>query len=63
MSVSTERLSALTKHLMLIPGLSGHEERVRWAIAAELAGFGISSRTDRLGNLIATLRGIQSGHR
>jgi putative aminopeptidase len=53
----TTRLSALTRHLMLIPGLSGHEDRVRCAIAAELTSLGIASRSDRLGNLIATLEG------
>jgi putative aminopeptidase FrvX len=52
-----ERLKELTFKLMRLPGLSGHEGRVRKAIAAELAAFGLSSRTDRLGNLIATLEG------
>jgi len=42
---------------MLIPGLSGHEGRVRRAIAGELTAMGIASRSDRLGNLIATLPG------
>jgi putative aminopeptidase FrvX len=42
---------------MLIPGLSGYEGRVRRAIAKKLAVLGIKSRTDRLGNLIATLDG------
>jgi putative aminopeptidase FrvX len=43
--------------LMLIPGLSGHEDRVRRAIAGKLAAIGVESRSDRLGNLIATLPG------
>ena len=43
--------------LMAIPGLSGHEDRVRAAIAAMLAAEGIASRPDRLGNLIATFEG------
>ena len=43
--------------LMSIPGLSGHEDRVRHAIAARLDGIGIAHRTDRLGNLIATIPG------
>jgi putative aminopeptidase FrvX len=43
--------------LMLIPGLSGHEERVAKAIAAHLDRLGIGHRSDRLGNLIATLPG------
>jgi putative aminopeptidase FrvX len=51
------RLGRLTAELMLIPGLSGHEGRVRRRLAAELASLGIAARTDRLGNLIATLPG------
>ncbi|MCR9150510.1 MAG: M20/M25/M40 family metallo-hydrolase [Rhodobacteraceae bacterium] len=43
--------------LMLIPGLSGHEERVAAAVRARLAEAGLTSRTDRLGNVIATLPG------
>jgi putative aminopeptidase FrvX len=42
---------------MLIPGLSGYEGRVRRRLAEILADLGISSRSDRLGNLIATLDG------
>jgi putative aminopeptidase len=52
-----ERLRSLTSELMLIPGLSGYEGRVRRRLAAELQQLGIASRTDRLGNLIATLDG------
>jgi putative aminopeptidase len=43
--------------LMEIPGLSGHEERVAAWLRHRLTDMGISSRTDRLGNLIATLAG------
>ncbi|WP_349368930.1 M20/M25/M40 family metallo-hydrolase [Salinarimonas sp.] len=43
--------------LMPIPGLSGHEDRVRRAIAGKLGEIGVESRSDRLGNLIATLPG------
>lgn len=43
--------------LMGIPGLSGHEDRVRRAIAERLKVEGIASRSDRLGNLIATFDG------
>lgn len=46
--------------LMLIPGLSGHEERVAAAIRARLTEAGIGSRVDRLGNVIATLEGDPS---
>ncbi|MEI9900619.1 MAG: hypothetical protein WDN31_11385 [Hyphomicrobium sp.] len=52
-----ERLRNLTRELMLIPGLSGHEGRVRARLRLALAELGIASRTDRLGNLIATLEG------
>ena len=52
-----ERLRKLTTALMLIPGLSGHEDRVRRAIAKELDALGLKSKTDRLGNLFATIEG------
>lgn len=52
-----ERLKEDLKELMLIPGLSGHEDRVRHAIRAKLEDAGIKPRTDRLGNLIATFEG------
>lgn len=37
--------------LMLLPGLSGHEDRVRHAIRKQLDVLGLTSKTDRLGNL------------
>ena len=43
--------------LMLIPGLSGHETRVARAIAAHLDRLSLPHRSDRLGNLIATIPG------
>lgn len=43
--------------LMLIPGLSGHEERVARAIKDKLAAHGIASTSDRFGNLTATFPG------
>jgi len=52
-----ERLRELVGELMLIPGLSGHEGRVRRYIKGQLTELGLTSRTDRLGNLIATLPG------
>jgi putative aminopeptidase FrvX len=52
-----DRLRSLLEELMLIPGLSGHEDRVRRALSRRLSEIGISSRADRLGNLIATLEG------
>ena len=54
---SRDRLRALTMELMLIPGLSGHEGRVRRRLAAEMSGLGLATTTDRLGNLIATAEG------
>jgi putative aminopeptidase len=51
------RLKALLSKLMLIPGLSGYEGRVRKALKAELSALGLKTRTDMLGNLIATLEG------
>ena len=52
-----ERLRTLLSDLMLIPGLSGYEGRVRQRLAQELAAMGIATRSDRLGNLIATIAG------
>ena len=52
-----DRLKNDLTRLMLIPGLSGHEDRVRRDIGSALAGEGIESRSDRLGNLIATFEG------
>lgn len=40
--------------LMQVPGLAGHEDRVREAIRKRLP---LPARTDRLGNLIATIEG------
>ena len=51
------RLKTLLCDLMLIPGLSGYEGRVRKYLAAEMQKLGIATRTDRLGNLTATLEG------
>lgn len=52
-----DRLQSELTALMRIPGLSGHEDRVRRAIADILAADGIQNRSDRLGNLIATFEG------
>lgn len=56
-TASRERLKTLLCELMLIPGLSGYEGRVRRRLAAELEELGLVTRTDGLGNLIATLDG------
>jgi putative aminopeptidase FrvX len=52
-----ERIAAWARALMLVPGLSGHEDRVRRPIARELDGLGVAHSTDVLGNLTATLPG------
>ncbi len=51
-----QSLRALLLQLMLTPGLSGYEGRVRSRIRAALQGIG-AARTDRAGNLILTLLG------
>ena len=51
------RLKALLMDLKRIPGLSGHEDRVRRRLAREMNSLGLATRTDRLGNLIVTLAG------
>jgi len=51
------RLKLDLTELMRIPGLSGHEDRVRRAIASKLSVMGVDSRSDRLGNLIASFPG------
>lgn len=43
--------------LMMIPGLAGYEERVAAAIRTRLDGMGLVHRTDRMGNVIATVKG------
>lgn len=46
-----------TMDLMLVPGLSGHEDRVRRNIRKRLVDIGVQSKTDRLGNLVAHFPG------
>jgi putative aminopeptidase FrvX len=55
-----DRLKAWLTSLMATSGLSGHEGPVRRLLAKQLAELGISSRSDRMGNLIATLPGDKS---
>src|SRR4051812_34398760 len=54
---SKARLRELLAELMLTPGLSGHEGRVRRRLNEELVPLGIPTETDRLGNLIASMEG------
>lgn len=52
-----ERIKGWLTALMATSGLSGHEGPVRRLLAEQLSELGISSRSDRMGNLIATLPG------
>lgn len=52
-----DRLKASLVDLMMIPGLSGYEGRVRRYLKAALGDLGLKTRTDRMGNLIATIAG------
>ena len=52
-----DRLRDALQELMLVPGLSGYEGRVRRRLAAMLGKLGMTMRTDRVGNLISTLDG------
>lgn len=54
-----ERLRSLTSEMMMIPGLSGYEGRVRQYLQRALDGLGVAWSTDRLGNLIATIAGSE----
>lgn len=55
------RLASLLRDLMLIPGPSGHEGRVRRYLKGLLRELGFEARTDRVGNLIVTLEGTHDG--
>lgn len=44
--------------LMMVPGLSGHEDRVRRALRQRLDAMGVDSTSDRLGNLVAHFPGV-----
>jgi putative aminopeptidase FrvX len=56
-----DRIRSLLTDLMLIPGLSGYEGRVRRYLAEALSDLDITSHTDRLGNLVATIDGTHQG--
>lgn len=55
-----DRLRKLLTDMMLIPGLAGYEGRVRRYLRDELAGLGLTCRTDMMGNLIATMEGDEA---
>ena len=52
-----DRIKRDLMDLMRVPGLSGHEDRVRRAIRDRLDAIGIQSTSDRLGNLVAHFPG------
>ncbi|WP_300037644.1 M20/M25/M40 family metallo-hydrolase [uncultured Roseobacter sp.] len=52
-----ERITQDLLDLMRLPGLAGHEDRVRREIAQKLRNAGVESETDRLGNLAAHFPG------
>ena len=56
-SVSRTQLKKDLMDLMLIPGLSGHEDRVRRALQRRLSTLGIDTQSDTLGNLHAHFAG------
>ena len=55
-----DRIKRWTEALMMIPGLSGFEGNVRRYLKSELKALGINTKTDMLGNLIATIDGDAS---
>ncbi|MEL7089519.1 MAG: M20/M25/M40 family metallo-hydrolase [Planctomycetota bacterium] len=52
-----DRLKQDLLDLMRVPGLAGHEGRVRQALAERLQGLGVKATTDRMGNLFASFDG------
>ena len=58
--VSKSNIERDLRALMAVPGLCGHEGRVRSHLAAALQSEGLQTTTDRLGNLITTIEGDPS---
>ena len=54
--VSKGNIERDLRELMMVPGLCGHEGRVRSRLVDLLRSSGLVTGTDRLGNLIVTLR-------
>lgn len=52
-----DRIKRDLMDLMRVPGLSGHEDRVRRALGQRLGAMGVESTSDRLGNLVAHFPG------
>ena len=59
-SGAQQRIKGWLTALMATSGLSGHEGPVRRLLAQHLSELGIVSRSDRMGNLIASLPGDKS---
>lgn len=53
-----DRIKRDLMELMMVPGLSGHEDRVRRSLRDRLHAFGVDSTSDRLGNLTAYFDGV-----
>ena len=52
-----DRIKNNLMELMMVPGLSGHEDRVRRDLRRRLQDMGVDSTSDRLGNLVAHFSG------
>lgn len=57
MNQENESLLKLISDLCLIPGLSGHEDEVRFFIQKKLKNLNFSYQTDNFGNLSTTIKG------
>tara|TARA_Y100000590_G_scaffold203084_1_gene230435 strand:+ start:1974 stop:3074 length:1101 start_codon:yes stop_codon:yes gene_type:complete len=57
MNKESESLVKLISALCLIPGLSGHEDEVRFFIQKKLKNINCSYKTDNFGNLFTTIKG------
>ena len=51
------RIKSDLMELMMVPGLSGHEDLIRAEIRKKLEAEDIQCASDRLGNLISTFKG------
>ncbi len=60
MSTTPTRLFQTLVELVGLPGTSGHEEHIRAYLRERLAGLGLASQLDAVGNLVALLPGAGS---
>jgi putative aminopeptidase FrvX len=56
-----DKLESHLKNLSLLPGLSGHEQKVSDYMKASLDDLGLSVTVDTLGNTFATIEGTDAG--